>query len=41
MLSGGDLLLPASPMFTRVPSIPIRKPTVYVCFRPAYPQTPY
>jgi hypothetical protein len=41
MLSGGDLTLPASPLFTGVSGMPIFKPSVYADFWPACPQTPY
>jgi len=41
MLAGGDLTLPASPLFTGVSGLPIFKPSVYVGFRTACPQTPY
>ena len=41
LTSGGDLPLPASPLFTRVSSLSIFKPTVYAGFRAACPQTPY
>ena len=33
--------LPASPVFTRVSGLPIRKPSIYVGFRCAYAQTQY
>lgn len=33
MLSGGDLLLPASPLFTQVSGLPSRKRSIGVGFR--------
>ena len=39
--AGGNLPLPASPLFTRVSSLPIFKPSVYAGFQIACPQTPY